>query len=305
MTCYHPNTAYVSGQRETGTNIISFGLPEKPDQETFLLPCGQCIGCRLDRSIQWAARCMHEAQMHDSNQFITLTYNDENLPHDGSLTPPHFTNFMKRYRKALGDTKIRFYHGAEYGDELNRPHHHAIIFGHEFSDKEAYHECEGLITYYSPALERLWGKGFCTTAEVTLESAAYVARYCTKKITGDKADEHYTKTCETTGEVQTVIPEYSTMSRKPGIGRDWYQKYSADIFPHDTCVIRGKTVRTPRYYENLLRSTDELAYDDVKSIRKARALLHSADQTPDRLRAREKVKLASMHSINRKLHHES
>lgn len=308
MTCYYPNTAYVAGTRSTGSKIIHFGLPKKSDQESFLLPCGQCTGCRLDRSIMWAARCMHEIQMHDDSQFITLTY--ENEPMHGSLNPPDFVKFMKRYRKFLGETKIRFFHGAEYGDQLHRPHHHAIIFGHIFDDLEPFRECEGIITYYSPTLEKLWGHGFCTVGEATFQSAAYVARYCMKKVsTGknsqDKHYAHYEKVCSTTGETRQILPEYATMSRRPGIGSEWYSKFHPDIFPHDTCIVKGKQVKTPRYYENLYRSTDVSAFEELKERRKQAAIAHLDNNTPERLRVREKVKLASMANLNRNLHNET
>lgn len=259
------------------------------------------MGCRIDRSTMWSVRCMHEAQMHDDNQFITLTYDDENLPHDGSLTPSHFTKFMKRYRKSLGSDKIRFYHGAEYGDKLGRPHHHALIFGHVFDDLELFNESEGIYTYSSPTLEKLWGHGFCTISDVTLASAAYVARYCLKKITGKLADDHYIKICPTTGEVFRILPEYSTMSRCPGIAKTWYDKYHTDIFPHDTTLYKGKNIKTPRYYENLLRSTDLPAFEKIKATRKEKAIIHQANNTPARLLVRETVKRASMRNLQRKL----
>lgn len=306
MTCYHPINAHVDGIRESGTKIISFADELKPGQESFLLPCGQCIGCRLDRSITWAARCMHEAQLHDENQFITLTYEIE--PQDGSLNPPDFRNFLKRYRHHVTPNTLRYYHGAEYGDELQRPHHHACIFGHEFNDKEIFSECEGIITYYSPTLEKLWGHGFATISDLTLQSAAYVARYCMKKVTTaknslEKHYAHYEKTCQVTGEIRNLLPEYATMSRKPGIGKAWYDKYHSDIFPYDTTIYKGKNIKTPRYYENLLRSSDPSTYEHIKTTRKIHAQKYAKDNTPARLRAREKVK--QLTQLQRKLHNDS
>ena len=240
--------------------------------------------------------------MHDDCQFITLTYNDEHLPYDGSLTKPHFQKFMKRYRKNVS-TPIRYFMAGEYGPSVGaRPHYHACIFGHDFSDKEIFSECEGIYTYYSPALEELWGMGFATTSELTLESAAYVARYCLKKVNGEQKDAHYERVCPITGEIRQVEPEYATMSRKPGLALDWYKKYHTDIFPYDTTIYKGKRIKTPRYYENLLRSTDEPLFDQIKATRKANALAHADDNTPARLLVKETVKLASLHNINRKLH---
>lgn len=246
--------------------------------------------------------------MHDENQFITLTYEHE--PQHGSLNPPDFVNFMKRYRKSVSPKKIRFFHGAEYGDKLNRPHHHACIFGHDFTDKEIFHECEGIITYYSPKLEKLWGHGFCTTSDLTLQSAAYVARYCLKKVkTSTKSQEkylaHYEKVCPYTGEIRQIAPEYSTMSRKPGIGKDWYDQFNSDIFPYDQTIYKGKRIKTPRYYENLLRSTDNILYEEIKQQRKKNAAKQAAHNTPKRLHVRETIKKASFSNINRKLHDET
>jgi len=303
MTCYYPNDAYISGVRSTGTKIISFGLPKQANQETLQLQCGQCSGCRLDYSQQWAIRIMHEAQINeDKCQFITLTYSDEHLPYDGSLTKSHIQKFLKRLRKAYPAKKIRYYYCGEYGDQLKRPHYHMCLFGHAYTDLDIHNEVEGIYTYVSPILEQQWGKGFCTVQDLTIGNAAYCARYILKKQTGEKKHEHYEKVCEITGEIRQIQPEYSDMSRRPGIAKEWYDKYHKDIFPYDTTIYRGKNVKTPRYYENLLRSTDLSTFDQIKADRKAKAQDHLADQTPERLRAREKVKLASMRNHKRILH---
>ncbi|MEO5355656.1 MAG: hypothetical protein H7835_21005, partial [Magnetococcus sp. XQGC-1] len=89
---------------------------------------GQCVGCRLERSRQWAIRVMHEASQHEHNCFITLTYNDDNLPANGSLNYRHFQNFMKRLRKYYVEFTVRFYMCGEYGENFARPHYHACIF---------------------------------------------------------------------------------------------------------------------------------------------------------------------------------
>ncbi len=324
MPCYKPITAHQAvNKNKQNRAIISF--KERNEFATFQvqLPCGQCIGCRLDRSITWAARCMHEAQMHDQSQFITLTY--ETLPNSiGSLHPPDFRNFIKRYRIELNRdipeyldddkeienpafTKIRYYHGAEYGEPPEqRPHHHACIFGHQFSDREIWDESEGIITYTSKKLSEIWGLGFVTTQDLTIGNAAYCARYAMKKVTAsqqsqEKYHAYYERYCPITGEIKTLQPEYSTMSRQPGIGKDWYEKFNSDIFPHDTTIYKGKKIKTPRYYEQLLREADETTYDAVKAQRKKSALLHGADNTPRRLKARERVKTLTYEQLKRKI----
>ncbi len=252
--------------------------------------------------------------MHEASQFITLTY--ETLPNpEGSLHPPDFTNFIKRYRQELNRgkkkddpkfTKLRYYHGAEYGDDLQRPHHHACIFGHQFDDREIWDECQGIITYTSKNLERIWGHGFVTTQDLTIGNADYCARYAMKKITisqqsQDKYNDHYERTCPLTGQTKTLQSEYSTMSRNPGIGKDWYEKYHSDIFPHDTTIYKGKNIKTPRFYEEQLRNTDEKTYDLIKARRKKSALLHGADNTPQRLKARETVQSIKYAKLKRKI----
>lgn len=141
--------------------------------------CGQCIGCRLERSRQWAVRCMHEKQMHDDACFITLTYDDDNLPFGETLVLSDWQKFMKRLVKKNGP--IRFYHCGEYGDDTNRPHYHAILFGYRPDDPELFSTSGETKLYASPSLRNTWGMGHCTFGDATFETAAYVARYITKK----------------------------------------------------------------------------------------------------------------------------
>ena len=100
-----------------------------------------------------------------------------------------------------------------------------------------------MLLYTSVILEKIWGRGFCTIGEVNFETAGYTARYIAKKINGDKADEHYTTSHPITGDIIRLQSEYNTMSRKPGIGKDWYQKYTSDIYPSDFLIYKGKTIK--------------------------------------------------------------
>lgn len=307
MTCYHPRTAVKTGVKANGRAAIDFKAPLKDGYELLQLPCGQCIGCRLERANHWAARCMHEASQHQDNQFITLTYDREHVPPNGGLRPKDFTDFMKRYRFHAG-VPIRYFHAGEYGEgmlkgELGRPHHHALIFGHGFTDLELFSEIDGMRTYTSPTLERLWGQGFCNIGPVTKETAAYVARYTTKKVnvsdvSPEKYRRHYQKVNLVTGEVDQVLPEYATMSRRPGIGKAWWDRYKGDIAKIDRVMVEYSKVKVPRYYDELLRATDEAQYEEVKRRRKAMALAR-----PDgpQLAAREKVKKAAISNLKRLL----
>ena len=196
----------------------------------IILPCGQCIACRLNKSRDWATRCVLEAKMHEQNCFITLTYSEENCPPDMSLQKRDFTNFIKRLRFNTGK-KIRYYAAGEYGDLYSRPHYHACIFGWKPDDLVLYTVRNGVNLYLSETLLKAWQyQGYVTVGDVTFESAAYVARYVTKKITGDRAEEHY---CGRQ-------PEYTVMSRRPGIGAKFFERYSTDIYGKDFLVIRDQ-----------------------------------------------------------------
>lgn len=260
---------------------------------TLQLPCGRCIGCRLEYSRQWAVRCLHEAQMHKDNSYLTLTFDDEHLPRDMSLHYDVFQKFLKRLRKRYGDKKIRFYMCGEYGEEFQRPHFHCILFGHDFADKVIHSRTSsGFRLYVSAELSKLWPFGFSTIGDVTFESAAYVARYVMKKVTGDAAEEHYRYLDPETGELFDRTPEFCHMSLKPGIGADWADKYQSDIFPHGFVVARGQKMQPPKYYEKRfakLSAFGEEVLNEIKARRRALGERKRADGTDDRLEVRKIV----------------
>lgn len=260
------------------------------------VPCGQCIGCRLERSRQWAIRCVHEQQLHEQNCFLTLTFNDQHLNPSSSLVKSDFQLFMKRLRKYLGETKIRYFHCGEYGELLKRPHHHAILFGYDFPDKEI-HSCrDDVLLYTSKTLEQLWGMGFCTIGEANFETAAYVARYIMKKVTGKNAATFY----------QDRIPPYNTMSRRPGIASAWFNKFKSDVYPDDFIVIRNQIVcKPPKYYDT---QYDLTCAPEMAQIKGRRAV--KARKSPDygslaRLQVKEDLKLMKVKQLQRGLENET
>lgn len=256
MTCYNPVYAYVGPVLENGKINIVWKSADSFENEQLDLPCGNCIGCRLERSRQWAVRCMHEASLYEENCFITLTYADAYLPQNKTLKLEDFQNFMKRLRKQYG-AGIRFFHCGEYGDEGKRPHYHALIFNFDFPDKVYFNTRNGYKTYTSFSLDKIWGKGFCEIGEVTTKSAAYVARYSLKKVSGPHSDRHY----------QGRKPEYITMSRRPGIGKGWYDSFKDDVYPSDEVIVNGRPQRVPRFYDNLLAIEDPNLLASLKSDR--------------------------------------
>jgi len=306
VTCYNPLKAYRGREinKKTGKRPMVFswhkalGFGLLPPQE---LPCGQCIGCRLEKSRQWAVRCMHEAETHENNCFLTLTYDEDHLPiytapdgapDVGTLCLEDFQEFMKRFRfRYFGSSKstIRYFHCGEYGEKLKRPHYHACIFGFDFSDKVLWREKHGQKLFVSEELQELWPNGFHTIGEVNFDSAAYAARYVLKKINGAEQDAHY----------GGRTPEYTTMSRRPGLGADWFKKFKAEVYPSDEVIVKGKSVRPPRYYDSLFQIEDPEEFASLKIRRKVAG-------KPDpyvhpRLHVREKVQELKLRALTREV----
>lgn len=316
MVCYHPLTALRYFDDDRGRDFLTFDVYVASSSKVnffnasyrdkgfgkrsyfvypsfpglLKLPCGQCIGCRINRSKDWAIRCVHEASLYKKNCFITLTYSEENLPEHGTLVKRDFQLFMKRLRKKFGDD-IRFYQCGEYGENFSRPHYHAILFNFDFPDKTLWNVCRGNRVYRSKILEDLWPLGMSTIGNVTYNSAAYVARYILKKINGKSAEDHYDKR----------IPEYNNMSRMPGIAHDWFEKFKSDVFPCDYVVLSGKKVKIkpPRYYDNLYELTNPDDLVSIKELRKSKAKEHSDNNTPDRLKDREECQKARLKTCKR------
>ncbi len=263
--------------------------------------CGKCLGCNLHNANQWAARSVCEAKCHERTCFLTLTYSDENLPADGSIDVRHWQEFAKRLRYWQGP--FRFFHCGEYGEKTNRPHYHALVYGHDFFEDRRYHKHSktGEPLYVAECLNELWSHGHVYIGELTPESAAYVARYCTKKLRGLKALDKYGEHVDTTtGEVTPYqTPPYATMSRRPGIGQPWLDKFEQDVYPYDELIQDGKNVGVPKYFDTQLEKTDPELLASLKTKRVKQAKKQKADNTLARLAVKEKVKIAQMKSHNR------
>lgn len=313
MPCYHPNRAFVDGVTESGKKNLVWRRPSQGIVVEEELPCGQCIGCRLEYSRRWACRCMDEASLHEENCFLTLTFDEAHLPKDGSLDVSVFQKFMKRLRiSRVRDLQakhgnawkkyfkpVRFYHCGEYGEKLGRPHYHALLFGHDFADKELFVMRNGNPFYVSKELDQVWQQGHALIGECTFDTAAYVARYVMKKITGAAAPAHY----------GNLKPEYVTMSRRPGIGTGWFEKFKGDVYPGDFKVVNGVKTRPPRFYDNLLQLEDPALFERLKARRREAAPKWERQKDGSfekesslyRLSVKEQVKLAQISSLKRPL----
>lgn len=280
MPCFHPIKGYrlndggvtLDGQDprraigQTGDNLAS-------------VPCGQCLGCLMRRTRDWAIRMRHEAKSHKRNCFLTLTYDGEHLPADGSLDLVHWQRFADRMRKRMG--AFRYYHCGEYGPQTLRPHYHACVFGLDFSSdwRPTARSKSGELMYESKVLEELWPMGYATAQPFTEATAAYTAGYVVEKAefahwcaTHEKVNPH-------TGEVWEVRPAYATMSKRPGIGSEWLKKYADDIYLEDFAIsASGQRARPPRYYDRKLKEEDPERFAEVEARRREKAQKHDDDQ---------------------------
>lgn len=302
MPCYRPIKAQKSLSRgENGKYGITFNSTKALiEGSSFLIPCGQCIGCKIDRSRDWAIRCSHEAQMHSENMFITLTYADEHLPPDYGIHVRVWQTFMKRLRKQIAPKQVRFFACGEYGDKSLRPHYHALIFGYQFPDLVVYALKRGNKIHTSKLLDKVWPYGLATIGNVNYQTAAYVSRYVMKKMSGDSQEvtDNYTRIHPVTLQTHTVRKEFCVQSRRPGLGTSWFRKYKSDAFPSDFLIVDGKKHSVPKFYTKLIQEDEANA---IKRARKLQARKHKDNNTKDRLKVREEVKLAQLTQLKREI----
>lgn len=298
MACTSPLDAWPAAPPARG--IVFTPTKSYQGARAFSVPCGQCMACRLTKAQDWATRLHHESQLHELTSFITLTYDNDHLPRDGSLNPRTVELFLKRLRKAIGP--FRYFLCGEYGTQTFRPHYHALIFGYDFPDRVLDDKGKrGDPLYRSATLDKAWGAGRCLIGNVTPSSAAYVARYVTKKANGELAKLNYRVTDPETGVTWQLEKEFIRMSTKPGIGYGWYQKYSMDAFPSDFVVVEGKRVPVPRYYAKLLERDDQVAAFHVKQQRKQEAKDETikANNTESRLMTRHEFNQVAASRVER------
>lgn len=262
------------------------------------LPCGKCIGCRLDYSRQWAMRGVCELNSVDNRAcFVTLTYSDKFLPRgrktgEATLLKNHYQKFFKRLRRA--GYKFTYMIAGEYGEKLGRPHFHVIFFGEDFkkgSTVAPVRQSKDMPLYNSPVLSEKWGKGHVVVGDVSFASIQYVAGYITKKINGPGAREHY----------GTRKPEFMQASLKTPIGRRWIDKFMTDVFPRDEFVFKGKVMRPPKYfYKVYAKKFPEKALD--LSVRREIFMESSKENfTPEALAAKEIILLSKFKQRLRRL----
>ncbi|AXH74679.1 MAG: replication initiator protein [Microviridae sp.] len=221
MACVYPIDCWISQKsNENKKYPITFNLSDANTDEPMQIPCGKCVGCAKQKSIEWGVRMYHEASLHAQNSFVTLTYNDENCP--TGINKRDVQLFLKRLRKLC---PLRYFACGEYGENTHRPHYHLAVFGQDFLGG-AYRINDQL--HGHEWMDKTWGLGQVAIAPLNLQTCMYVAGYVNKKI-GDK---------ET----------FNMMSTRPGIGHKWIDKYHDDIYRTGKICINGQEFQVPNRY---------------------------------------------------------
>lgn len=300
MPCFYPLRAWKTRAIVDGQHSVTFNRKSGLEDAQVKLPCGRCIGCRLDRSREWALRCIHEARQHDENSFVTLTYAEE--PENGTLVPEDFTRFIRRLRRKHG--KVRYFMCGEYGKDatqptgLGRPHYHAIIFGYMPKDRIQMGERRGYPFYGSKELTELWTHGHTELGTVTQQSAGYVARYVTKKKGGEQAIEHYRKINFHTGELVSVLPEFQRCSNRPGIGACHAEKYLDDL-NKGFVTNNGVKNAIPRYYKKIYKRKRPDDFPTLSRVIEERIDQDDPNTEFERLVVREKAQNLKLKRLGR------
>jgi len=287
MPCYHPQPLYRFLSLDTGAFYFRLKMPSNPRSlsnckvEELKRPCGQCIGCKARANQAMAVRCHHESLMHEDNCWVTFTVDDDYLEMvfpGGSLRYEPFQKFLHDFRQLIYPKLIRYYMCGEYGDQLGRPHYHAIIFGWYPDDKIVYKP--GF--YLSPTLQKAWPYGQAMIRDYDLSCADYVAGYVLKKVNGRLSKSHY----------GGRSPEFARMSLKPGLGEAFLRKYHRDIYRKDQVVLPGRKPQpVPRYYDKKFSEWSPATMQRLKDERMEPNPDRDWNTTPDRLAVRKQIHL--------------
>ena len=284
MACVKPLKGWR--QPDGGFSFKSRGIGQ-----LMRVPCGRCRGCRYDKSKEWALRCRHESLSHQASCFLTLTYDPDKRDRQNPYTlhPKHVSKFIQDTRNRFRPKKLKYFYSGEYGEEGpgHHPHYHMILFGEDFAeDRTEARELGGKL-FKSETLSELWPFGFSSIGDVSLNSAAYVASYTTKKVSGERAAEYYSCVCPESGEVLQLRPEYARMSK--GIGKEFVRKNAESIYEYDEVIFNEKPILPPRFYDKVLQQQDEKAYEEVKKARIRKMAYWSEAMSDERLEAREEI----------------
>lgn len=285
ITNYNVNHVEYCGRSWQSSYVDSVSKrASKIVREFIEIPCGNCLQCRIDYTKQWADRCMLEMKNHESSYFLTVTYDDDHVPKSGtkqfdsdtgeyiglkydgecmSLRKKDLQDFFKRLRKN-SKQKIRYYACGEYGDDTCRPHYHIIAFGLKLDDLVPLGNPNQRGCYYSSKLlDECWPNGKIIVAEATYETCAYTARYVMKKLKGKSADFY---------KLYDIEPEFVVMSRRPGIGREFYDDNKRKFIDYSSIAVGDSNgshnIKPSRYFKSLLEIDFPEEWEAKKVINK-------------------------------------
>lgn len=288
-------TKYIEKEMKKKKSILS------QYKNPTLIPCGRCIGCRLDYSREWADRAYLEMKEIGKEKcyFVTLTYDNKNLPMNeevttskgftitkedaylndiewqGNLDKKDLQRFFNTLRKKMERLRynkegIRYLAAGEYGEKDRRPHYHMILFNINLPAESFYSPkiINKEMHYKNKIIEEAWGKGFIDITEASWNTSAYVGRYITKKLYGNIAEEERAKL----GQSQA---EFLTASNRPPLGNEYYKKHKEEIYKNDEITIfkKGKTEnhKPPKYFDRLLEKENPELWEKIKEKRKIEA----------------------------------
>lgn len=210
----------------------------------MVLPCGKCPDCRVARQREWATRCVHELPFHHCSLFVTLTYDEDCLPENQSIQKSVAQKWIRRLKRYIHPGKVKYLLCGDYGDEGDRPHYHAIIFGMSVKDGFQENVIGRSVVYYHPT----WPYGYIHIGAVTYASARYVIKYIQRKyLTIDWADR---------------VPPFQLQSN--GIGRKFCEANKQQIKDNLKILVNGKTVGVPRYYKKIIDFDSQALYEESK-----------------------------------------
>lgn len=266
----------------------------------LLIPCGRCNSCLARRAQDWGVRVAHDVQMAGGVAcFVTRTYEQEFLPPDWSLSKRVHQLFMKRLRWVLGQP-VRNFSCGEYGSSLLRPHYHDVLIGEDFrADRVPLRKSQsGGLLYTSPRLSKAWPFGEAAFSDFTLDTAFYVAKYNVKQVLPDAGlagaharelalKESLRRWDSSTGQEWFVAPPFLAMSRAPGLGFPWFERFGADAFPSDFVTLDGRKFSVPAYYLKLLERSDDGAAELVRERRALSSFVKVSERSERRLLARQ------------------
>jgi hypothetical protein len=338
MPCTDPKKAWVHGVTENGKDKYVFRDPGTGSEE-HLLPCQKCVSCQFDKAKEWATRGFHQSQCHSENSFITLTYNDKNLPENSTLVKQDLTLFIKRLRSRINEGRkkyldkertiinpdwidIKYLASGEYGSEDNthRPHYHICLFGYDPRDKEYLFTNEwNDPVYTSQFISSVWeNKGFISVCQLTYRTCAYVARYTVKKIVKKEDRKWYTYDKEGNPvywyDEETGETNYEPIAYKKALlmqhkipefitMSNGIGKEWHDKHEQDThkdyVIVNYAKHKVPRYYDKLLEEKKPLLLEEIKSKRVEAA--KETKRTDQENRSKDVIAKQNLKKLKRKL----